>query len=281
MNKIRMIAGRETNYIYHMLSVARCGYDNDYGAKYRGDYAIEDLAVLKKHERLITCAGGSHWGGLYTLMICCPAAEWAGDAKSFYQEIIDEADSGDVPEHYLALAPAAREIAEVMVRNYDHYIRAVWPEDKTLLQDHIARVMPLFERDSFTDRAEAAVGCRLPAEFCPTMVASIQHGAEAIDISDTQDVFGISRSPEDSFLFIGHEFIIYLLKRALREEDAFKRFETWELTEALAEYYLKGLTGRTLFSGAEKWTKLYARYAREGDPSAAGLYRKALAQNAL
>ena len=55
-----MIASRKANYIYHMLSVARCGYDNDYGAKYRGDYPQEDLALLKKHERLMTCAGGIH-----------------------------------------------------------------------------------------------------------------------------------------------------------------------------------------------------------------------------
>ena len=67
----------------------------------------------------------------------------------------------------------------------------------------------------------------LPVEtFHLSMVASVQHGPDAIDISETQDIFGISRSPEDSSLFIGHEFIIYLLKQALREEDAFRRFET-------------------------------------------------------
>jgi hypothetical protein len=49
MNKIKMIADRETNYIYHMLSVAKCGYNNDYGAKYRSDYPEEDLVKLKKH----------------------------------------------------------------------------------------------------------------------------------------------------------------------------------------------------------------------------------------
>lgn len=279
MNKIKMIASRETNYIYHMLSVARCGYDNDYGAKYRDDYPKEDLAILKEHESLITCAGGSHWGELYNLMICYPITEWTGDAKSFYQWIVDQADSGEVPEHYLALAPAARDIAEVMVRNYDHYIHDIWPGDQKLLQDYIAQVMPLFEQDDFTERAETAVGYKLSAEaFYPTMVTSIQHGANGIDISDTQDVFGISRSPEDSFLFIGHEFIIYLLKQALREEDAFKRFETWEVTEALAEYYLQKLTGRTFFSGVEKWIDLYSQYDRDGKQSAVELYRKTLAQ---
>ena len=150
------------------------------------------------------------------------------------------------------------------------------------MDDYIARVMPLFEQDGFTERAEAAVGCKLAAEaFCPTMVTSIQNGAEAIDISGTQDIFGISRSPEDSFLFIGHEFIIYLLKQALREEDAFRRFETWEPTEGLAEYYLKELTGKTLFAEAGKWTNLYVRYASEGNPSTAELYRKALTQNTI
>ena len=133
MNKIRMIASREANYIYHMLSVARCGYDNDYGAKYRGAYPHEDLALLQQHEGLIPCAGGSHWGELYTLMICWPIAEWTGDAKSFYQGIIDQADRGEVPEHYLALAPAARGIAEVMVRNYDHYVREIWQEERKRL----------------------------------------------------------------------------------------------------------------------------------------------------
>ena len=279
MNKIKMIASRETNYIYHMLSVARCGYDNDYGAKYRSDYPEEDLAMLKKHERLITCAGGSHWGELYTLMLCYPAAEWTGDAKSFYLEIIRQADSGDVPEHYHALVPAAREIADVMVRNYDHYINDIWPEDKKLLEDYIAQVMPLFEQSDFTDRAETVVGCTLSVEaFHPSMVTSIQHGAEAIDISETHDIFGICRSPEDSFLFIGHEFIIYLLKQALREEDAFRRFETWEPTEALAEYYLRELTRKTLFSGTEKWLDLYSQCAGDTGKSAAALYREALAR---
>ena len=119
MNKIQPIASRETNYIYHMLSVARCGYDNAYGAKYRGDYPADDLSVLKKHEKLITCAGGSHWGGLYTLLICYPAAKWQGTAKEFYREIIRQADAGEVPDHYLSLAPAAREIASVMAMHYD------------------------------------------------------------------------------------------------------------------------------------------------------------------
>ena len=277
MNKIRLIASRETNYIYHMLSVARCGYDNDYSAKYRDLYPAEDLAILKKHEKLITCAGGSHWGGLYTLLLCYPAAKWQGTAKSYYLEIIRQADAGEVPDHYLPLAPAAREIASVMEKHYDHYTEHIWPEQRRILEAYCAQVTALFEESRFSERAEEAVGCALPAAaFHPTMVNSIEHGAEAIDISEDQDVFGIARDPETAFRFIGHEFIIYLLKHALREEDAFGRFETWEMTEALAEHYLKELTGQYFFTGTKQWARLYSRCAESGEHTAAGLYRKGM-----
>ena len=279
MNKIQMIASRETNFVYHMLSVARCGYDNDYGARHRVDYPAEDLAVMKKHERLITCAGGSHWGRLYSLLLCYPAARWQGTAKSFYQEIIRQADAGEVPELYLPLAPAAREIAAVMVKHYDHYTDEVWLEDRRVLDAYIARVMPLFKESHFTERAEEAVGCALPVPaFHPTMVTSVEHGAEAIDISEDQDVFGIAREPEWAFHFIGHEFIIYLLKHALREEDAFRRFETWKLTEGLAAFYLKKLTGECVLNEVTDIAALYETFAQEGRLSAAELYRLARKQ---
>ena len=111
---------------------------------------------------------------------------------------------------------AAREIASVMEKHYDHYTEHIWPEQRRILEAYCAQVTALFEESRFSERAEEAVGCALPAAaFHPTMVNSIEHGAEAIDISEDQDVFGIARDPETAFRFIGHEFIIYLLKHAL------------------------------------------------------------------
>jgi len=54
-----------------------------------------------------------------------------------------------------------------------------------------------------------------------------------------QDVFVIERYYLAAVYFIGHEFIIYLLFGVLTDENVFKTFETWCLTEGLAEYYLK------------------------------------------
>ena len=127
--------------------------------------------------------------------------------------------------------------------------------------------MPFFEQSDFTDRAETVVGCTLSVEaFHPSMVTSIQHGAEAIDISETHDIFGICRSPEDSFLFIGHDFIIYLLKQALREEDAFRRFSRILSEETNREYALwrSGKMDRTVFSVFRKREPVRCRIIQKG-----------------
>ena len=58
MNKIRMTADRETNFVFHMLSVAGCGYDNTYGESHRSHYPEEDLAVIRENEEQLTVCGG-------------------------------------------------------------------------------------------------------------------------------------------------------------------------------------------------------------------------------
>ena len=197
--------------------------------------------------------------------------------KAYCQEIIRQADAGVVSDEYLALAPAAREIASVMAKHYDRYAAQIWPDEKRVLEDYIARVTGLFEQRRFTGRAEELLGCRLPTEaFYPSMVMSVSHGADAIDTSEARDVFGIDLSPGDSFLFIGHEFIIYLLKHALRDEDALRHFETWEMTEAPAEYCLKELMGQYLFTGMRDRISPFYRLAENGRRSTADLYRTAL-----
>ena len=108
------------------------------------------------------------------------------------------------------------------------------------------------------------------------MVTSVEYGAEAIDISPELDVFGIVRNPEDAYWFIGHEFIIYLLKTALKDENAFQSFATWPITEGMAEYYLKKLLGSTRFFNAQaKIVAFLAQLPGAESMSAAELYRQA------
>lgn len=247
MNELYFAANPLTNYTFHMLSVAKVGYDNAYGERFRRDYPPEDLAVLKQYENMLTVRGGEHCGALYYMMVVLPACG-VQPVEDYYAALLDQAINGPVPPEAEVYRPIVADICRVMLRHYDDYITRIWPGQEAEIRRYIPLVEEKFNSSDFTARAVELVGCDLPCGgFTATMVTSVENGAEAIDISPEKDVFGIVRDPVDAFYFIGHEYIIYLLKNALKDEDAFRSFETWPVTEGMAEYYLKRILGDTRF----------------------------------
>lgn len=277
MNKIHFIASKDTNYIFHMLSVAKCGYDNQYGDKYKSLYPNEDLTVLKKYEELITVCGGQHRGALYGILVCEPACAKVS-AKDYYADLLQKAMCGDIPNELVEYNKIICEISNIMIKHYDSFISNIWEKEQRKINEYIPLLQHLFEESDFTENAENMIGSRLPNHlFTATLVSSVENGAEAIDISNEQDVFGIERSPIDAFYFIGHEFIIYLLFDALKEENAFKELNTWDITEGLAEYYLKQILGDTrFFNSQRKYVDFFEEANASHNLSAVELYKQAI-----
>lgn len=269
MSKICVEINPITNYIFHMLSVAGLGYDNDYGRRWRHTLPECDIAVLKKYARQLTVKGGEHCGEWYGSLVC-------------------EAARGDVPPEvcYARMEdPDMAEVCRVLGGHHQEYLQAVYPETLRELEPYAAQLQHLLDESDLAVRAEALVGESIPA-FRVMLCNSLAGGAEAIDISENQDVFGIGRALEAQQMFIAHEYIIYLLKQALAGTAAFQTWDTWRITEGLAEYYLArlcggagafrqmqdvvdfysqqkvGLTARELYLRAEAWALLHT-IARE------------------
>lgn len=121
MNKIKTKVSRETNFVYHMLSVAKCGYDNEYGTKYAAPlHSADDLEVLKKNETLITVKGGEHCGELYWWLVSLPAS--SDEAASLYYEAFKQ-------EHHQK-SDSITPICDVMIRNYPIFCDKVWEISK-------------------------------------------------------------------------------------------------------------------------------------------------------
>lgn len=269
-------ANPDTNYVFHMLSVAGCGYDNDYGRRYRALYPDSELAILRNHSVELTVRGGEHCGVLYSLLVCDPACARIS-AKTYYANLIHAARNQTLPEHYLPYADVIFQICTVMVKHYDHFLNLIWPAERERILAYIPTVERLFHDTSFAERAVSLVGREPPTgKFIATLVTSVENGAEGIDISQEQDVFGVERDPMDALYFIGHELIIYLLFSALKDEPAFHSFDTWCLTEGLAEYYLKKIMGDTrFFTQQQKYAVFYESCENAGKSDAITLYRHA------
>lgn len=271
MNKIVFEINRETNFVFHMLSVSKCGYENAYGEKYRHLHSEADLAVLKKYENDLTVRGGAHCGRLYWYLVCLPARGEISAAK-YYE---DFQPAPEIEE----LSEICAQICGVMIRNYDIYTAKVWPETQQGILTYVPQIQKLFDGSGFTDRTESLVAAQIP-EFRVMLTNSVAYGAEAIDISETQDVFGIDRTPEDAFFFVGHEYLIFLLKKALKDTSAFQSFETWAITEGLAEFFLKRITGSLhFFRFTEDKVSYYEELSKENPGiTAKELYLRAEAE---
>ena len=277
MNKIKFIANRETNYVFHMLSVSKCGYDNSYGDAYKHLYPQEDLAVLKNNEDLLTIRGGEHVGKLMWIIVS--GAMGNVSAKELYQEYVQKVNDGEYPQEFLKYKELILQICNVMIKHYDYYVENIWNIEKEKIEKANSEFQKIFEESDFTEKAEKLLGCKLSQDFfIATMVSSIQGGPEAIvmgaDDDVKQDIFDINKAPLDVFHFVGHEFIIFLLMQELKDVN---ELDDWKRFESLAEYYLIQILGnsRGFFDDMKDYIEFYETCNKDTNLSAVELFKKA------
>jgi len=255
INRIKPIISIDTSYVFHMLSVAKCGYDNDYGSRHAHLHPAADLAVLKQREHMLTVKGGEHMGMLYPLLVIFPAAmehaaeRYYGGAQYWFGLHGWGAPADDVVA-----------VSGVMARNFGIFREQVWPGIKAELAAYAAEVQAAFEQNVLTAKLEELVGIMPEYElFYPIFTNSLEGGAEAIDVTDNRHIFGIGRDVASAVQFIAHEYIISLLKQALRDTAAFTiSMQYWLQIESLAAYYYgKVFAGEHLFIKDRTFIEFY------------------------
>jgi len=293
-----------------MLSVAKCGYDNEYGNKYLSLHLPEDLSLLKSNEFLITVKGAEHCGELYYWLVSVPAS-LDTEATLFYESLHYLFTTGNVIEYlkryesllklflptndpnfidsahefynHYSKFDAIVPICEVMIRNYPIYCAKAWKECEREILPYAKSVESTFNQNGLSKKLEDITGESQETEFIATFCNSLNGGAEAIDISVNQHVFRIGSSHEWVVDFISHEYIIYLLKHALAGTSAFKELvKYWLYIEGLAEFYLS-LTGkRSGFSECQHVIDFYNElYQGNNTLTAPELYNKAIDKFAI
>jgi hypothetical protein len=305
MGKINCVASLETNYVFHMLAVSECGYHNDYGKEHRHFHCESDLAVLRKHESLLTVSGGKGSGALYGLLVITPCS-FEGSAFRFYQALSDLLSKGDVKRNaaefsslYLALfktdspeeamaalsgffsecAPyrvAIAEICRVMAANVPVFLKTIWPDVEKELKAYCEELRKAIDSFAAVDALEEAIGGKLDQGFSASICAAMGNGPQGIDVSEAVDLFGCDRDCRSNALFILHEVTIYLLKKALAGTDAFLGFSKWILTETMAEFYLRLVLKEGSFFPADGpiLSLFEKRWADEGPMPAKELFEK-------
>ena len=242
-------------YVFHMMSCAKCGYDNDYGRKYAPIHSENSLAELKKREKLITVKGGEHVGQLYWILVCVPASiETRVDL--YYKQLYSlfSAKSGDVMEYFSPygftnpldvygkwgeFAHDIAVISKILADNYAVFLDMAWEAEQAQLLPYTEKIKLAFDTNGVSSALEAYVGVTPNTDFYPYFCNSLDGGAQAIDVSINKHVFGIGRDIESEVRFIAHEYVIFLLKHVFTDVVPLsKMMRLWIYTESLAAFYL-------------------------------------------
>lgn len=151
--------------------------------------------------------------------------------KSFFESCID-------------LRTAIVEICRILLNNYNIYSEKVWDTSEKEINKAVYELNRILSETDHARKWEKELGCKYKYDnFFAVICNSIENGPQAIDISYNKDVFCLPKDYIAAVNLISHEFGIYLLKDVLADTQAFKDFSCYQITESLAEYFNRTITG--------------------------------------
>lgn len=295
----------DTNYLYHMLSVAKCGYDNDYSKKYRSYHDEKDLAILKENERFITIKGGEYKGELLDIALAPACFQGRLSAKDYFKALMDgeistyahknsegaddETDEflSTIQEKIEALNEENQEklklIAKVFYDNYDIYYEKIWPQSEKELIETKKKIEAYWKQQDFVNKWEELTGYQYDENgFVIELVNGIEGGVEAIIIGN-HDLFSIPTEANWDYEIhlMCHELGMFLLLQNLFGEDINDN-EKYMAMESLVEFYtLQIIQDSTTSMFDEQIIKEYQKMQEEHPDWGAEKLYKAYLEKAL
>ena len=265
MGKIQCVYEKDNNFFFHLLSVAKVGYDNDYEKKYADTVAAEDIATLKKYEKELTMKGGEYNGKLFW------TGMYAGNAK----EAIEKTKNGGIFPGFEEYTDALLEIFAIFQKYYDDYCKNIWPHEEKLLEKAATEWQKNFDQENLEQKAENLTGIESDSTFFASLISSIAHGVEAIlyetDDGNTYDLFGIDRDYKSARYMFLHEYIIALIQKVIPFS-----IEDYNRIEGLAEYYCEELIGKSYnFTNMDNYIDFYRTKMSEKSYSPKELFEMA------
>lgn len=271
---VKFISKLQVNYAFHILSVAKCGYDNDYGRKYRSLYDEKDLEVFAENRADLTIKGGSHVGSLLWIPsgICMGPEDTYGFMTESIRQV--EQDIFNIPVYDWTQKETVLKILEVYKKYFPRYAYEIWPQEQREINNYIKRLKPLLEKNQFAQKAEEMIGIYPIDDFVASFVLSISGGVEGIFIGPTDDIFSVNEDLDSKVRFIAHEYIVYLLEKAVpAPENWWLDKKTYYAREGLAEFYMQEILGPgNSFNEMQNYIDFYKEKSNEGEFSPAELF---------
>lgn len=257
------------NYAFHLVAVARIGFDSEYADRYLDSILPDDIAFLQKHKNLITFGVGTG-SDLVDILPGFPAifnldskraleeyfsllatGTGDGDFKPFLDRysssfeklqlwigaVIDENALKPFADYHEIIA----RLGEIATGNFDRYIENVWKLEEPKLSEVASKINDYFKNVDRIGQWENQTGLESKFDLLQILLCSaIKGGPDADSLGYDRVVFYHDSPIEEMCQFISHEIGTHLLIDDFRRLAGSNRFPfagLYEAMECLAHYY--------------------------------------------
>lgn len=228
------------NFLWHMLAVAKIGYDSEYADKYSHTVAYNDLAYLvSKKEHLVFAEGeGGALSGFFTTMPAWLRVDTKAQFERYFEVLQASLNAGRLqpfvggyPDadwsdrffgEFLArdqeqpelreLAPTASELADIYLRSLETYRNDVWADAEVEMQQRSDELNQLFAERDYIAAWEQFLGMQFAADAYEIVLChSNKNGPDYNSLGYSGNLIYYDKPFDRTWQFVSHEIGTHLL----------------------------------------------------------------------
>lgn len=276
MNKktVRAVIEKGANYLFHLLSVAKIGLDNNYSQVYSKSVISEDIKFLKQNEYLLIHNNerDSLLNWIYIFFPSMLNLKTQNQINEYFILLSDSIKHKDLQKFELkysnelksttklagdiwncnvkqnlesedfCLINEAIEISNIIMRNFSKYESDVWSVESKKLDETAKFLNKKLDNFNLIGKLEDLMNSAyLDQEFQVVLCSSNQDGVDAIDLDYLKNLHYFGRQPKELIHFICHEIAIRIVipfrNKMYSKVEEVDYLQMYKTNEMLAEFY--------------------------------------------
>ena len=259
------------NYLWHIMGVAKIGYDSEYSDLYRDTIISGDLKYIESKKSLLAFkeGEGGELSGFFAMLPAWLNLENKSDFEKYFNTLIaalqkgsllpfvdtfKDADWSDLffsefikrdnlPKGNEELITVSQKLASIYLNNFDSYIDKVWPIAENSMSSRAENLNNIFEATDYISKWENFLGIPFAANHYEIVLCyANKNGPDYNSLGYDSNLFYFDKSFKKTWQFLSHEIGTHILIKTyfkLSTEGNLDRSKLYSAYENLSMFYNK------------------------------------------
>ncbi len=259
------------NYLWHIMAVAKIGYDSEYSDLYKNSIDPDDLKYIESIKSLLAFqeGEGGDLSGFFSMLPSWLNLENYSDFKKYFDTLIIALQEGsllpfvrtykdanwfdlffsefikrdNIPKGNEKLITVSQKLSSIYLSNFESYINNVWPIAKDSMIPRQNELCKVFEETDYIAKWEKLLGIPFEAnQYEIVLCYSNKNGPDYNSLGYDSNLFYFDKPFKKTCQFLSHEIGTHILIKTyfkLSSEGTPDQRKLYSAYESLSMFYNK------------------------------------------